>query len=71
MFGIRALHYDVRIGDNDCAGWPSDSKERCLAFLISLKTLINAYSIDRHTESRIFALWFFHNSIRFKVNKVG
>ena len=28
-------------------------------------------SIDKKWETRTFAMWFFHNSIRFKVNKVG
>jgi hypothetical protein len=38
---------------------------------MNLKTLISIYSIDRYIENSTFALWFFHNSIRFKVNKVG
>ena len=37
---------------------------------MNLKTLISIYSIDRYIENSTFALWFFHNSIRFKVNKV-
>lgn len=37
---------------------------------MDFKTLISTYSIDRYIESSTFALWFFHNSIRFKVNKV-
>ena len=49
----------------------ADSKEGFLAFLMNLKTLISIYSIDRYIENSTFALWFFHNSIRFKVNKVG
>ena len=48
-----------------------DSKEDLLAFLMNPKTLISIYSIDRYIENSTFALWFFHNSIRFKVNKVG
>ena len=27
-------------------------------------------AIDNYRKSRTFASWFFHNSIRFKVNKV-
>ena len=28
-------------------------------------------AIDNYRKSRTFVSWFFHNSIRFKVNKVG
>ena len=41
-----------------------------LVFLICYTTLISILTIDKLENTRIFVLWFFHNSIRFKVNKV-
>ena len=41
-----------------------------LVFLICYTTLISTLTIDKLENTRIFVLWFFHNSIRFKVNKV-
>ena len=42
-----------------------------LAFLIYIKTLISNYCCMDIGINCTFALWFFHNSIRFKVNKIG
>ena len=41
-----------------------------LIFLIPLTTLFSILALDKFGQTRIFVLWFFHNSIRFKVNKV-
>lgn len=41
-----------------------------LVFLIIHTTLISILTIDKLKNTCTFAMWFFHNSIRFKVNKV-
>ena len=41
-----------------------------LVFLTCGTTLFSILTLDKIQKARIFALWFFHNSIRFKVNKV-
>ena len=41
-----------------------------LVFIICFTTQISTLTIDELGKARIFASWFFHNSIRFKVNKV-
>ena len=41
-----------------------------LVFLTCYTTLFSILTLDKTQKARIFALWFFHNSIRFKVNKV-
>ncbi len=41
-----------------------------LIFVICFQTLFSILAIDLSKNTAKFALWFFHNSIRFKVNKV-
>ena len=41
-----------------------------LIFLMDETTHISKSILDKTKKDRIFASWFFHNSIRFKVNKV-
>ena len=36
-----------------------------------MKHILSVKGLTKACYSLIFALWFFHNSIRFKVNKVG
>jgi hypothetical protein len=40
-------------------------------FFIHIAIRFNTWPIVGFKKHRTFALWFFHNSIRFKVNKVG
>ena len=44
---------------------------KILDFIKTKRTKFNILSIDNYRSIRTFAMWFFHNSIRFKVNKVG
>ncbi len=48
-----------------------NENNRNLIFLITLKTQFSIFTICGNKNSVTFVSWFFHNSIRFKVNKVN
>ncbi|WP_302420791.1 hypothetical protein, partial [Parabacteroides johnsonii] len=64
------LRFSSIISDKDNFIFNKRLIRQQLIFIGSLITLFSISVLDKFGQTRIFASWFFHNSIRFKVNKV-